>query len=177
MNMKFDVKKLAIMGVVAAIYVVLTLMLGSLAYMGVQFRISEALMLLCFYKKEYCYALSVGCFISNMFSPMAIDMLIGTAATVIAAVVMYLIGKSAKERNRLFFMILASLAPVIANGIIVGIELYVLYGGIPLGLYMVQVAIGELVCVTLLGVILFSLLEKNKMFMKIICFENDKKNA
>lgn len=156
------------MGVVAAAYVVLTITLGDLAYGGVQFRISEALMLLCFYRKEYCYALSVGCFISNMFSPMPIDMAIGTAATVIAAVVMYLIGKNA-QKARLPKMIAASLVPAVANGIVVGIELNYFYE-LPLLLSMAQVALGELVCVTILGVAVFKLLEKNKRFMKIICF-------
>lgn len=156
------------MGVVAAAYVVLTITLGDLAYGGVQFRISEALMLLCFYRKEYCYALSVGCFISNMFSPMPIDMAIGTAATVIAAVVMYLIGKNA-QKARLPKMIAASLVPAVANGIIVGIELNYFYE-LPLLLSMAQVAFGEVVCVTILGVAIFKLLEKNKRFMKIICF-------
>lgn len=175
--MKFDVKKIAIMGVVAAAYVVLTISLGNLAYGGVQFRISEALMLLCFYRKEYCYALSVGCFISNMFSPMPIDMVVGTAATVIAAVAMYLIGKKAEGKRRFPLMIAASLVPAVANGIIVGIELFVLYGGIPLWLYMAQVAFGEFICVTVLGVIIFGLLEKNRMFMKLVCFSDEKKNA
>lgn len=166
--MKFDIRKIAVMGVVAAAYVALTLSLGSLAYMGVQFRVSEALMLLCFYRKEYCYALSAGCFISNMFSPMPIDMLVGTAATVIAAAVIYLIGKNA-AKARLFKMLIASLAPVIANGVIVGFELKFAYG-LPLLLTMGQVALGELVCVTILGTVLFYFLEKNKNFMKLICF-------
>lgn len=157
------------MGVVAAAYVVLTITLGDLAYGGVQFRISEALMLLCFYRKEYCYALSVGCFISIMFSPMPIDMAVGTAATVIAAVVMYLIGRNS-QKARLPKMIAASLVPAVVNGIIVGTELYVVFGGAPLALFMGQVAFGELVCVTILGVAVFKLLEKNKRFMKIICF-------
>lgn len=163
-----NTRKITLMGVVAAIYVVLTISLSSLSYGGVQFRVAEALMLLCFYKKEYCVALSVGCFISNMFSPMPVDMLVGTLATVIAAVPMYFIGKTG-EKLRLFKMIIASLMPVISNGIIVGLELNIAFGE-PLVISMVQVAFGELVCVTVLGVIIFRLLEKNKQFMRIICF-------
>ncbi len=156
------------MGAVAAAYVVLTVMLGDLAYMGIQFRISEALMLLCFYRKEYCVALSVGCFISNMFSPMPIDMLVGTSATVIAAVCMYLIGKT-DGKAHLPKLIAASLVPAAANGVIVGLELKFAFG-LPLLLSMAQVAAGEVVCVTFLGTAIFSILEKNKSFMKLICF-------
>lgn len=160
------IRKIAATGVIAAVYVVLTISLSSLSYGGIQFRIAEALMLLCFYKKEYCYALTVGCLISNMFSPMPMDMAVGTAATAIAAFFMYLIGKKS-ENFRLLKMIIASFMPVISNGIIVGIELNVAFGE-PLVISMLQVALGEFVCVTVLGVIIFRLLEKNKQFFKLI---------
>ena len=65
-----NVRRITIMSVVSAIYVVLTIALSGLSYGGIQFRVAEALMLLCVFKKEYCVALSVGCLISNMFSPM-----------------------------------------------------------------------------------------------------------
>ena len=150
------IRKIAATGVIAAVYVVLTISLSSLSYGGIQFRIAEALMLLCFYKKEYCYALTVGCLISNMFSPMPMDMAVGTAATAIAAFFMYLIGKKS-ENFRLLKMIIASFMP----------ELNVAFGE-PLVISMLQVALGEFVCVTVLGVIIFRLLEKNKQFFKLI---------
>jgi len=55
--------------------------------------------------------------------------------------------------------------------VIVGLELNYFFGQ-PLALSMLRVALGELVCVTLLGVILFRVVSKNKQFMRIICFEN-----
>lgn len=161
-----NVKELARIGIVAGLYVVLTVALSSLSYGGVQFRVAEMLTLLCFYKKEYCVALSLGCFISNMFSPMPVDMLIGTFATVVAVIPMYLIGKNATE-NRKIKMIIASLFPVVSNGIIVGLELKI-FVSLPLFLSMAQVAFGEFVCVTILGVLTFGLLEENKQFMKVI---------
>ncbi|NLZ46125.1 MAG: QueT transporter family protein [Clostridiales bacterium] len=175
--MKSNAKKITIMAIVAAIYVVLTVTLSGLSYGGIQFRIAEALMLLCFYKKEYCVALSAGCFISNLFSPMPIDMVVGTVATILAALAMYLIGKTEKagtdftKKSSTVKLIIASLMPVISNGIIVGLELGWLYGEIATYIYMLQVAFGEFVCVTILGVALFKALEKNKGFMKLICFE------
>ena len=127
-------------------------------------------MILCFYKKEYCASLSIGCLIANLFSPMPVDILFGTLATVSAAIPMYLIGKN-KSRNVFGKMIIASLFPTVANGIIVGIELnYFL--DLPLILSMIQVAAGEFVCVSILGIAIFKTLEKNKSFMKLICFEN-----
>lgn len=158
---KNSAKHIAIYGMVAAVYVVMTVMLSSISYMGVQFRIAESLTLLCFYKKDYIIPLTLGCAIANLFSPMmAWDLPMGTLATLIA---LFLVTKC---KN----IYVASLMPVIINGIIVGLELY-LAVDMPLFLSMIQVAAGEFVCVTILGVSIFKLLSKNKKFMQIIVFE------
>ena len=176
-----SVRKIAILSVVAALYVAVTMALGSLAYGNIQFRISEALVLLCFYKKEYCYSMIVGCLIANITSTVsAIDMIVGTFATLLAVVVIFLCSKylPAILKNKFGMsenyastvaLITASISPVIFNGIIVGLELKFV-SGLPLLLTMGQVALGELVCVTIVGVILFKILEKNKSFMKLIKF-------
>lgn len=174
-KMKNNVKKLALMGACAGIYVVMTVCMAPLSYGGVQFRVAEALMLLCFYRKEYVYALTVGCLISNMFSPLPLDMLFGTLATLIAAVPMYFIGKKA-DTLRLLKMIIASLFPVISNGIIIGLELNVVFGE-PFLISFCQVAFGELVCVTVLGVTIFKSFEKNRMFVKMISFGEKNHNS
>lgn len=160
MKTNLTTKKLTALSIVAAIYVVLTVMLGDLSYSNIQFRLSEALILLCFYKREYIYALSVGCLIANIFSGMPLDIIFGTLATVIAAFLVF------KAKN----IYIASVFPVIVNAIIVGAELNIFYG-LPLWLTMAQVALGEFVCVCILGVILFKSIEKNKVFMRIIRFE------
>lgn len=164
--MKIDTKSIAAAGLVAAAYAALTVALSSLSYGNIQFRVAEALMMLCFYKKRYCAALTVGCFIANIFSPMALDMVFGTAATLAAAIPMYLIGRNA-DKNRLPKMIAASLMPVVSNALIVGMELKV-FVHLPFWLSAAEVAIGEVVCVTLLGVFLFTVMEKNSIFKKLI---------
>ena len=176
-----SVKKIAVLSVTAALYVAVTMALGSLAYGSIQFRISEALVLLCFYKKEYCYSMVVGCLIANIISTVgAIDMIVGTLATLIAVVVIvicskYLPGLFVKKFGMsenfasTAALITASLSPVVFNGILVGLELKYVFD-LPLFLSMGQVALGELVCVTIVGVILFKLLGKNKAFMKLIKF-------
>lgn len=164
--MKTNIRTITLAGIVAAVYAALTLALSGLSYGDIQFRVAEALMLLCFYRKEYCAALTVGCFISNIFSPMPIDMLFGTLATAIAAIPMYCIGRHA-EKSRPLKMIIASLMPVISNAIIVGIELKISFG-LPFWISAAGVAAGEFVCVSVLGVFLFTIMEKNKHFMRAI---------
>lgn len=177
-----SVKKIAILSVTAALYVAVTMALGSLAYGSIQFRISEALVLLCFYKKEYCYSMVIGCLIANIISTVgAIDMIVGTFATLLAVIVIVLCSKYLPELFVKKFgmsenaastvaLITASLLPVVFNGVLVGLELKYVFG-LPLFLSMGQVALGELVCVAVVGVILFKILEKNKGFMKLINFE------
>lgn len=159
----FNARRITRIGAVAAIYVVLTVSLSFLSYRDIQFRVAEALMLLCLFDKDYVFALTIGCFISNLFSPMNWDIVVGTSATLVAAVPMYLLRKP----ESLPRMILCSLFPVISNGFIVALELKLAFGS-PYWLSAATVALGEFVCVTLLGVVLFSQLRKNKAFMRMI---------
>ncbi len=155
---RYSLIKLAKLSVVASVYIALTLVFGFMSFGGIQFRVAEALMLLCFYKKDYGAALTVGCLISNMFSPMfAVDMIFGTLATVLAVLLIYI------SPN----LYLASLAPVITNALIVGAELYFVFD-MPYWLSAFQVAVGEFACVSILGVIVFKSFEKNKRFMELI---------
>ena len=163
--MKLSTKKITAIGMVAALYSIVTIVIGDFSYGNIQMRISEVLMLLCFYRKEYCYALSIGCFIANLFSPMPIDIVFGTLATVCAAVPMYLIGKHSSRRFSM--LIVSSLFPVVTNSIIVGLELKY-FMSLPFIISAVQVGLGEFLSVTVLGCILFSVVTKNKQFMRVL---------
>lgn len=157
----FQTKNLVRLALVAALYAALTLAIPGLSFGSIQFRFSEILVLLCFYRKDYCVSLILGCFIANCFSPMALmDMIFGTLATAIAVIPMFYI------RN----IWVASLLPVVSNGIIVAIELLVCFGNEPpLWFNMLTVAAGELVVVTIIGCPLFKLVfERSKRLMDII---------
>ena len=166
--MSFNAHRIAKIGVVAAIYVVVTVLGSDLSYGAVQFRVSEALMLLCFFSKDYILSLTIGCFIANIFSTVGlIDTVVGTSATLIAAVLIYLFRKNDDTLR----MILCSLFPVVVNGLMVGAELNLVFK-LPFWLSAGEVALGEFVCVTVLGVIIFRLLSKNKALMKLISTES-----
>ena len=73
---------------VAAVYTLLTYIasLLNLTYGPVQFRISEAMTLLPVLSPAAVPGLVVGCFLSNLWSPLGIvDMVFGTLATALAA--------------------------------------------------------------------------------------------
>ncbi len=142
--------------VTAALYVALTLAVAPLSYGAVQFRISEVLTLLCFFKKDYCYALILGCAISNLFSPLgALDLIFGVASTVFTVVGM----RAVKN------IWVASLFPAISM-VFVAWELSLL--NMPFWYSFVTAALGELVVVTAIGVPLFTALRKNRFFQETV---------
>ena len=65
--MNNKIKDIVRLAIVAAMYVLFTVV-NPFSYNAIQFRISEILMLLCFFRKDYTIALIIGCFISNFFS-------------------------------------------------------------------------------------------------------------
>lgn len=157
----FNTRRLTTVGAVAALYVVATLLCAPLAYNAIQFRVSEMLMLLCVFSKDYILSMTLGCLIANLFSSLGmIDLAFGTSATLIAAVLMYLF----RDKLNLFFV---SLFPVIANALIVGAEIKFVFGD-PFWINAAYVAVGEFVCVSILGVLVFTALKKNAGFMKLI---------
>lgn len=108
--------------VIAALYTVLTYAAAAmnLAYNGVQFRFSEALTVLPVFTPAAIPGLALGCFLSNLASPLGVvDWVFGPLATLLAA-----LGTRAVSHIQVKGVpVLAPLPPVIANGLVVGLEL------------------------------------------------------
>lgn len=154
--MNSKIKDIVRLSIISALYVVLTVM-NPFSYNMIQFRISEILMLLCFFRKDYSYALIVGCFISNLFSEiMLYDIIFGTFATVISCIVI----------NNTKNIYIAGIAPVVFNGLIVGAELSIAFQT-PYFLNVFWVSLGELV-VMIIGILAFLKLKNNTVFMELI---------
>ncbi len=162
---KFDSQTLARLAVVTALYAALTVALQPISFGLIQLRISELLVLLCFYRRDYSIALILGCFIANCFSPMALmDMVFGTLATAVAVIPMF----SVKN------IWLASLLPVVSNALIIPAELYIAFGQ-PYWLGVLTVGAGELIVVTLVGCPLFKfVVERSKPLARLIAAKADK---
>ena len=157
---------------IAAAYVVLTLMsnIFNLAYGGdnIQFRISEALTILPIFTFSAIPGLCIGCFISNIISTLGpIDMIFGTTATLIAALLTFLL----KNLTIKGLPILAFLPPVIINAVIIGIEINMFF--LPEGASLwgfitsaLSVGIGELGVCFVLGIPLYLTIKKYGFFSK-----------
>ncbi|MCR5040962.1 MAG: QueT transporter family protein [Clostridia bacterium] len=157
--------------VIAALYAVLTYVasLFNLAYGPVQFRISEVLTILPIFTFDAVPGLAIGCFIGNLLSTVGwVDLLFGTAATLIAAVL------TRRLRGvRIFGLpIPSALMPVISNAVIVGLELTLFLPGVEASLAgfavsFASVGLGELVICLALGLPFWALIEKNKSLKKL----------
>ncbi|AGX43562.1 QueT transporter family protein [Clostridium saccharobutylicum] len=159
MNNEKTVERLVRTAIIAAIYAVITLCLAPISYGAVQFRVSEIMVLLAFFDPFYIGGLTLGCFIANLLGPNGIaDVIFGTIATFISVYAISFTSKYIKNNN--IALIIASLWPTIFNGLIIGWELNYLYQ-LPIILSMLEVAAGEIVVVTIVGVPVIKLL-KNK---------------
>ena len=151
--MRNSTRKIAMIGIVAALYAVITLVLGFISYGPIQFRIAEIMTLLPLFGKEYILALTLGCFLANVIGPYGIpDIIFGTIATFISVYLVYLTGKLMYGKKG--YVLIASLWPTIVNAIIIGIMLNII-SGFPLIISILEVGFGEFVVITIIGVPLF----------------------
>ena len=140
--------------IVAAIYAALTIGLSPLSYGPIQFRLSEVLILLAFVNSDYIVGLTIGCLIANLLGPYGLaDIAFGTFSTLVSA---YLVNVTPKLIKNKYAIWVASLWPVLANAVIVGLMLNIFFK-LPFLLCMLEVGIGEFGVVTVVGVPLFKL--------------------
>lgn len=154
------------MAIIAAAYVVITLLIAPLAFGPIQFRLSEVLVLLCFFNPRYIFALTLGTLLANFLGSNLglIDVFAGTFATLLAVTLIHYTRE--KFGQTLPVMILSCIWPIVINGIVVGWMLnYVL--GLPLVPSMISVAAGEAV-VMAIGVAVFQFVQRNKTIMEQI---------
>ena len=112
-NSRFTTKQLAVAGIIAAIYTVMSLLSSvfGIAYGPIQCRFSEALTVLPFFLPEAIPGLFIGCIVSNLMSTVGpLDLIFGSLATLLAAL------WTRRMRNRW----LAPLPPVLCNAVMIG---------------------------------------------------------
>lgn len=122
------VRFLAVTGLIAGLYTALTLVLAPMAFGPVQCRAAEALTILAAYTPAAIPGLTVGCVISNLVGLTmganvagALDILLGTLATGIAAWLSYRL-RNFRIKGLPFW---STIPPIVTNALIVGTELAV----------------------------------------------------
>ncbi len=171
---KTSIRKMVVGAVIAALYTGVTYLMAffNLAYGPVQVRLSEALTVLPIFTSAAVPGLTIGCFLANIMSFNPIDMIFGTAATLLAAAL------TRKFKNIKFKGIpfLSLLQPILINAIIVGVECAVILGDD--GTFMAQfllnavfVALGQTVAVFGVGLPLYFTINKIPAVHRFFSFE------
>lgn len=144
---------------IAAIYVVLTLLGASFSYGEIQVRISEALTILPVFTPAAIPGVFLGCLLSNILGGCILpDIIFGSLATLIGAVFTWML------RNHSRF--LAPLPPIIANMLVVPFVLkYGYMVPLPIPFMMLTVGIGEVISCGVLGLILHAALSRYKSIL------------
>lgn len=153
-----NLTKIVYAAVIAAIYVVLTLLFKPVSFMAIQFRISEILVILPIFTVSAIPGVFVGCLLANYFAGAALlDILLGSLATLIGAYGTYYLRKRP---------ILASLPPIIANAVIIPYVLRYAYGVEDLIIFMIfSIFISEFIIIGIFGNLFRIVLEKYKKFI------------
>ena len=142
--------------VIAALYVVLTVVLAPISFGAMQVRLSEILAVLPMFTPAAVPGLFIGCLLGNLLGGAVIwDTVFGSLATLIGAAGGYLL-----RSNRW----LVPLPTIAANTVIVPFVLRYAYEvNLPIPLLALYVAIGEIISCYLLGELLITLLQKRKL--------------
>ena len=125
----FTTKRICRAGVIAALYLALTIVFGSLSYQGLlQIRPAEALTLLPLLFPEAVPALFIGCALANLSSPFFLyDVILGSSVTLIASLCTYFVGKAIRTDK--FKIFIGGIFPVLFNAVCIPLIIVFLCGG------------------------------------------------
>lgn len=159
-----SVKFLAQAGLIAALYVVLTVAFQPFGFKEVQVRISEMLTILPFFTLAGIPGITIGCLLGNILCGAAVpDIIFGSLASFIGAVGTYYIGRAYRGRKEskeahgkvdIKSLIPGTIPPIVANALIIPFVIRYAYGSpMPIWMMMLTVGLGEVISCGILGVI------------------------
>lgn len=163
LNLKVKTKSLALIGIYAALYAALVVVLGGFSYGPIQVRVADSLLATVpLLGIPGVLGHTLGVFIANMFSTAGLIDLLNTIPSFVMSFVVYYVYKKTKND---YTVIGTCIAYSVVLGITVGWMLSYLYM-LPLLLTIADVAIGNVIASVLIGWPLFKLLKKTGVFQK-----------
>ena len=145
---RIPVKKIAYSAVVAAMYFALTLLLQPISFGPVQFRLSEALVMLPYIMPESILGITIGCAAANAFSTFPVyDVIFGS---LVAGIL------TSKIKNAW----LSGLPPVLLNALVLPLMWYLLGTDAAYWVNLISITLSEAVVIFFIGVPLVLLIKK-----------------
>ncbi|WP_311407801.1 QueT transporter family protein [Liquorilactobacillus uvarum] len=141
-------------GLIAALYVVITVALIPWSFGPVQLRLAEMLNNLAVFNKRYIWALTLGCLIANLWSSLgAVDVIFGSLGTLMMTGVSYLLSRYTESVPRKLVISVISCTVLTWS---VALEMFFV-SHIPFWATYLSVAIGELISM-IIGAVAFWLI-------------------
>lgn len=168
MNRKEKLNYIITGALIAAAYAGLTYLSNvfGLAYGPIQLRVSEVLTILPVFTPAAIPGLTVGCFIANIGSFNAADLVFGTMATLLAALLTYML-RGIKIKGVPF---LSFFMPVVVNAFIIGLELALFLPGNAtlwgFAISALEVGVGEFIVCVIFGTVFYLVVKKYRIFEK-----------
>ncbi len=145
--MNRNIRRLTVAAMIAAVYLVLTMIFYVTSFQPLQSRLAEALTVLPYFTPVAIPGLFVGCILANILGGNGIwDVVVGSLASLLAAYLTYKLTYNKPKRKWL-----APLPAVLVNAVAVGIMLSVLYD-MPLFATMLSVGVGQVLSCYILGI-------------------------
>ncbi len=155
--MNRNIRRLTVAAMIAAVYLVLTMIFYVTSFQPLQSRLAEALTVLPYFTPVAIPGLFVGCILANILGGNGIwDVVVGSLASLLAAYLTYKLTYNKPKRKWL-----APLPAVLVNAVAVGIMLSVLYD-MPLFATMLSVGVGQVLSCYILGIPLMLFIERTK---------------
>lgn len=155
-----NTKQLVKQAMIATLYIAITWVFRAVSFHAIQFRLSEALLVLVLFNPKFVSGLTLGTFIANiLLSDLGIiDWTLGTMASLVSMLLMIKLKKNIG---------ITLTIPAIMNGIIIGLELTYLFET-PFIINALSVFVGELAVLVVFGYGLYKGVESNKKFRQLI---------
>ena len=115
-------RELAEVAVIAALYVALTYLVAPVAYGPIQFRISEALVILVAARRHLIWFVPVGCAVANLLSPYAgvWDLVFMPAMSTVGALPLFFLGRRLLLPAAMVYAVVTGLSVALMISVIEG---------------------------------------------------------
>ncbi len=145
------------MALVTSLYVVITIFLAVISFGAVQIRLSEMFNYLALYNKRYIWAVTLGVAIANLASPNGlIDVVVGSSCTFFVLLINHQLTKRMKQLKSK--MVVTAIVFALSMFTVAG-QLTILYD-LPFFYNWLVIGIGELISMTVGGIIIYMIGEK-----------------
>ena len=160
-----NIRTLAVNGVLAALYIAVTMIIQPFGFTNIQFRVSEMFNHLVVFNKKYFIGIVIGVFFSNLFfSSLGVyDLLFGVGQSVLALSMTILIARFVKN---IWARMIVNTIVFTATMFIIAVELSIVLG-VPFWFTYLTTAFGEFV-VMAIGMPIMHALNKRIDFKNLI---------